>query len=182
MASAILVTPSRSLAEAVRAELLSMLVGHPRGEIARESLSRYGLALVVKDLDDGLRVADSVAPEHLEIICKDAVRLSKKVRHAGAVFTGPFAPEALGDYAAGPSHTLPTGGTARFMSGLSPLSFMKRTSLVGATRQGLFGELAGIEALAAADGLPAHAASAKRRFAPRGRPSPPSAKARRAGR
>ena len=88
----------------------------------------------------------------------------KRVRHAGAVFVGPWSPESLGDYAAGPSHTLPTGGSARFMSGLSPLSFMKRTSLISATREGLKKELSVIDELARADGLPSHADSARRRF------------------
>ena len=164
MASAILVTTSRELALSVRAELLRMLDGHPRRDIALESLSRYGLALVVRDMEEGCRAASDVAAEHVELLCKNAAKWAKSVRNAGAVFIGPWAPESLGDYAAGPSHTLPTGGTARFMSGLSPLSFMKRTSLISATREGLEKELPVIEELARADGLPSHAESARRRF------------------
>lgn len=167
MASAILITPSASLAERVRGALLDQLQSHARRGIAEESLERYGLALVVKDLDRACRLAGSIAPEHLELLVRSPRKLLKKIRHAGAIFLGRWAPEALGDYTAGPSHTLPTGGTARFMSGLSPLSFMKRTSLIGATRDGLRKELDAIERLAAADGLPAHAESARRRFGKR---------------
>jgi histidinol dehydrogenase len=164
MASAILVTPSRELAEAVRAEILSILETHPRAAIARESLSRYSLAIVVPDMDSACKAASDIAPEHLELMCEKARRWSKKIRNAGAMFLGSWAPEALGDYAAGPSHTLPTGGTARFMSGLSSLSFMKRTSLIGAKKEGLKKLLKTIDELARADGLPSHADSAKRRF------------------
>jgi len=164
MASAVLVTTSRALAESVRAELIDMLEGHPRREVAEESLGRYGLALVVGDMNEACRVASDIAPEHCELLCRGAAKWAKSVRNAGAIFIGPFAPESLGDYAAGPSHTLPTGGTARFMSGLSPMSFMKRTSLIAATRDGLKKELSVIEELARADGLPSHAESARRRF------------------
>lgn len=161
MASAILVTPDREFARAVRSALLAMLDGHPRRAIAEESLRRYGLALVVRDLDEAARVAGAIAPEHLELLCRRPEALAAKVKHAGAIFLGEWAPESLGDYAAGPSHTLPTGGTARFMSGLSPLSFMKRTSLIGATRRGLSSLLPTIEALAEAEGLASHAESAR---------------------
>lgn len=164
MASAILVTTSRRLAEAVRAELGRLVEGHEREAIARESLSRYGLALVVGDMNEAIAAANAVAPEHLELLCKGASRWAKLVRNAGAVFVGPWSPESLGDYAAGPSHTLPTGGSARFMSGLSPLNFMKRTSVIAATREGLKRELSVIDELARADGLPSHADSARKRF------------------
>jgi histidinol dehydrogenase len=164
MASAILVSTSRELAGRVRDELLAILENHPRKAIAEESLLNYGLALVVPDLAAACRVADGIAPEHLELLCRDAQSWAEKIHNAGAVFMGPWAPESLGDYAAGPSHTLPTGGTARFMSGLSPLSFMKRTSLIGADASGLKGLLDVIDELARADGLPSHADSARRRF------------------
>jgi histidinol dehydrogenase len=164
MASAILVSTSREVAEAVRAELERLVDGHEREIIARESLSRYGLALVVEDMNEAVAVANAVAPEHLELLCKSAAKWAKCIRNAGAVFVGPWSPESLGDYAAGPSHTLPTGGSARFMSGLSPLNFMKRTSLIAATRAGLKKELAVIDELARADGLPSHADSARKRF------------------
>jgi len=141
MASAILVTTSRELAEAVRAELARLVEGHERETTACESLSRYGLALVVEDMEAAVDAANAVAPEHLELLCKSASMWAKRIRNAGAVFVGQWSPESLGDYAAGPSHTLPTGGSARFMSGLSPLSFMKRTSLISATREGLKKEL-----------------------------------------
>ncbi len=164
MASAILVTTSRELAEAVRTELARLVEGHEREATARESLSRYGLALVVEDMDAAVDAANAVAPEHLELLCRGAAKWAKRIRNAGAVFVGKWSPESLGDYAAGPSHTLPTGGSARFMSGLSPLSFMKRTSLISATREGLKKELSVIDELARADGLPSHADSARRRF------------------
>ena len=164
MASAILVTTSRALAEAVRAEVARLVEGHKRESIACESLSRYGLALVVEDMDAAVAAANAVAPEHLELLCKNASRWARRIRNAGAVFVGAWSPESLGDYAAGPSHTLPTGGSARFMSGLSPLNFMKRTSVIAATRAGLKKELSVIDELARADGLPSHADSARRRF------------------
>jgi histidinol dehydrogenase len=164
MASAILVTTSREVAEAVRVELGRLVEGHEREGIARESLSKYGLALVVGDMKEAIATANAVAPEHLELLCRDAPKWAKRVRNAGAVFVGPWSPESLGDYAAGPSHTLPTGGSARFMSGLSPLNFMKRTSVIAATREGLKKELSVIDELARADGLPSHADSARRRF------------------
>jgi histidinol dehydrogenase len=165
MASSILVTTARGVAEAVRAELIAMLDGHPRRAIAEESLRRYGLALLVEDMAAACRAASDIAPEHLELLCAEPQKWVKRVRNAGAIFIGPWAPESLGDYAAGPSHTLPTGGTARFMSGLSPLSFMKRTSLIGASKPGLRRLLGAIDQLAKADALPSHAESAKRRFA-----------------
>ena len=115
-------------------------------------------------MEAAARAASDIAPEHLEIIARDAEKLAANIRNAGAIFLGPWAPESLGDYAAGPSHTLPTGGTARFMSGLSPLSFMKRTSLIGATEDGLRRELHVIDEMARADRLPAHGESARRRF------------------
>ena len=164
MASAILVTTSRDLAEAARAELLSILENHPRAAIARESLSRYSLAIIAPDMEAACKAASDIAPEHLELMCDKPKKWSRRIRNAGAMFLGPWAPEALGDYAAGPSHTLPTGGTARFMSGLSPLSFMKRTSTIGAKKEGLKKLLKTIDELAQADGLPSHADSAKRRF------------------
>jgi histidinol dehydrogenase len=163
MASAILVTSSREVAEAVRTALVAQLEKTPRREVAEESLKSYGLALVVKDIDAAARVASDIAPEHLEILAANAEELAAKIRNAGAIFLGPWAPECLGDYAAGPSHTLPTGGTARFMSGLSPMSFMKRTSLIEATEEGLKRELRVIDGLARADRLPAHGSSARRR-------------------
>ena len=164
MASAILVTPSRGLAARVRQALVRQLALNPRRDVAAESLGHYGLALVVEDMDAGCAAANAIAPEHLELLCEDPEARSAKIRHAGAIFLGPWAPEPLGDYAAGPSHTLPTGGTARFMSGLSPLSFMKRTSLIGASREGFERALGAIDELARADGLPGHAASAGKRF------------------
>ncbi len=164
MASAILVTTSRGLAEAVRAELARTVDGHEREGIARESLSRYGLALIVSDMDAAVAAANAVAPEHLELMVKNAKAVAKGITNAGAVFVGQWAPESLGDYAAGPSHTLPTGGSARFMSGLSPMNFMKRTSVVSATRDGLKRELSVIDELARADGLPSHADAARKRF------------------
>ncbi len=164
MASAILVTPSRAKAEEVRAALMRQLEENARKEVASASLRRYGLALVVEDMDAACRAASDIAPEHLELLCENPESCVEKITNAGAIFIGPYAPECLGDYVAGPSHTLPTGGTARFMSGLSPTCFMKRTSLIGATREGLADALAAIDELAKADGLPAHSASAKKRF------------------
>jgi len=163
LASAVLVTDSAVLARAARAALLRRLKDSPRRKIAEEALERYGLILVTKSLREATEVASAIAPEHLELMTREPLKLLPLITSAGAVFLGANAPEALGDYVAGPSHTLPTGGTARYASGLSALSFLKRTSLVGASAAALKRLAPAVLELAAADGLPAHAESVKAR-------------------
>jgi histidinol dehydrogenase len=164
LAASILVTDSEELARAVNAELKKQTATLSRREIIRKSLADYGAIIVVEDLDRAVTVANAVAPEHLEIITKDPWQLMPKIKNAGAIFLGESSPEPLGDYLAGPSHVLPTAGTARYFSPLSVESFIKRTSLIEYTRQGLRELSQDIIRFAEAEGLDAHANSVKVRF------------------
>ena len=165
-AQAILVTDSADLADRVAACVEDLLLSLPRAEIARESWKRYGAIILVPDFDVAAAVVDRVAPEHLELALLDPEPLLARIRHAGAIFLGRYAPEAIGDYVAGPSHVLPTGGGARFASGLGVLDFLKRTSIIGLDRAALdrVGPVARI--LAQAEGLHAHARSVALRLDP----------------
>ncbi len=156
MAASALVTDCAELADATRVELARQLATLPRAETARESLGRHGLLLLADGLESASRAADALAPEHLELMVEDPDRALAMVRHAGAIFLGHFAPESLGDYVAGPSHTLPTGGAARAFSGLSVWTFLKRTSLIGCTPLALRRLATAVREIAAAEGLDAH--------------------------
>lgn len=156
MASSVLITDSEALAEDVTRELASQMKTLKRKEIAKKSLEQYGAVIVVKSLKTAFELANRIAPEHLEIMTKTPVRFLPEIKNAGAIFLGEWAPVALGDYAAGPNHTLPTGGTARFSSPLGVYDFMKRSSLLMAKKEG-FTELAkAVETLADVEGLEAH--------------------------
>jgi histidinol dehydrogenase len=137
MALCLLITPSQAFGVKVREELEKQLASSERKKIARTSLNRRGAILVVRNLKQAVEVANRIAPEHLELAVSNPSSLLKQVRHAGAVFLGPYTPEAIGDYLAGPNHILPTAGTARFSSSLGPEDFMKRTNLIGFTRAAL---------------------------------------------
>ena len=137
MALAILITPSENLGKKVREELKRQLSFLKRRKIAQASLERRGAILIVKDLVQAVEIVNRIAPEHLELAVSNPVFLAREVRHAGAVFLGPFTPEAIGDYLAGPNHILPTAGTARFSSPLGVEDFLKRINLIGFTRQAL---------------------------------------------
>lgn len=164
LASSILVTDSQELAEAVRAQLEKQLARLKRQDIIRKSLAGYGAIIICEDMDRAVDIANIAAPEHLEILTGDPWQLIPKVKNAGAIFVGESSPEPLGDYMAGPSHVLPTSGTARFFSPLSVESFMKKTSIIEFTRPGLR-ELAGdIIRLAETEGFSAHLNSVKIRF------------------
>ncbi len=165
LASAVLLTPSRRLAEAVAGELAGRLARLPRRDIAARSLADWGAIVVTRDLDEAARLADAIAPEHCELVVADPVALAARVRHVGALFLGQWATEALGDYAAGPSHVLPTGGTARFFSPLSVETFLKRTSLVACSRRGFARLAAAAVRLAEVEGLEAHAEAVRVRLA-----------------
>jgi histidinol dehydrogenase len=130
MALAILITTSEAFGEEVRKELERQLSSLKRERIARASLERKGAILVVKDLHQAIDLANRIAPEHLELSTSNALSLAKHVKHAGAIFLGPYTPEAVGDYLAGPNHILPTAGTARFSSPLGVEDFVKRTNLM----------------------------------------------------
>ena len=142
MALAILITPSEELAKRVREELETQLSSLRREKIARASLDRRGAILVVRDLRQAMDLVNRIAPEHLELAVSNPLSLAKEVKHAGAVFLGPYTPEAIGDYLAGPNHILPTAGTARFSSPLGVEDFVKRINLLGFSRKALlsFGE------------------------------------------
>jgi histidinol dehydrogenase len=158
-AQSVLFTDNDAVAEAV-SEAVERLLPQA-GASARESWARHGAIIRVARLADAVAFSDRAAPEHLQLAVADPEPLSKLVRHAGAIFLGVHTPEALGDYVAGPNHVLPTGRAARYASALSPLSFMKRTSLIGADAAGLaaIGPIAA--RLADAEGLPAHALSVR---------------------
>jgi histidinol dehydrogenase len=158
-AQAILVTDSAELADRVAASVERLLSKLPRAEIARASWDRHGALILVPDLEEAAAVVDAVAPEHLELALADPEPLLARIRHAGAIFLGHFAPEAVGDYVAGPSHVLPTSGGARFASGLGVLDFLKRSSIIGLDRRALGRIGPAARTLAEAEGLDAHALS-----------------------
>jgi histidinol dehydrogenase len=157
LASSVLVTVSERLASAVSDEVQRQLPRLKRKKIAGASIRRYGAIVLAKDLVDAVGLSNRIAPEHLEIMTEAPEELLPLVENAGAVFLGHWTPEALGDYAAGPNHTLPTGGTSRFFSPLGVYDFYKRSSLVGFTRKGFMKLSAVVEALADIEGLDAHA-------------------------
>jgi len=159
MASSILITDSILLAKAVAREVEELLEGLERKEIATASIKERGAIIVVDDLLEACDLMNRIAPEHLEIMTQNPYDLLPHIRHAGAIFLGEHTPEPIGDYIAGPNHTLPTGGTARFYSPLSVEHFLKKSSLISFSRQALeeLGEAAAL--LARAEGLEAHAKS-----------------------
>jgi histidinol dehydrogenase len=159
LASAICVTSQAPHARAVQAEVERQLAELPRAETARQALCRYGAVIVVPDLRAGVALAAAVAPEHLELVVSDPWALLPAVRNAGAIFLGPHTPEAAGDYLAGPSHVLPTAGSARFGSPLSVEDFVQRSSLVALMPAALTAWRDPIARLARLEGLEAHARS-----------------------
>lgn len=158
-----LATTSARIADAMPAALERALAVAPRAAIAREALRRNGLVLLVPDRDALVAVADRRAPEHLEIVTERPDELARQVRHAGAIFLGHSTPEPIGDYIAGPSHVLPTGGTARFASPLGVYDFVVRTSIVAWSPARLSADAADVIALAEAEGLHGHADAVRRR-------------------
>lgn len=159
-ASAVLVTTSQRLAAEVRTELTNQAQALPRAGVIERSLARYGAIIVVDDLDEACTLVNELAPEHLEIVCRDEERIAAQVLHAGAIFFGDQTPEATGDYLAGPNHVLPTSGAARFSSALGVYDFLKRTSMLKFSSSALRHTAPMIAALARAEGLEAHARSA----------------------
>lgn len=158
-ATAWCVTTDLQLAEALPAALERALAASPRAAVARASLKRNGLIVWVPSTAEAIRVANLRAPEHLAILTRDPESVAEGVRHAGAIFMGPDSPEAVGDYIAGPSHVLPTGGTARFASALGVYDFVKRTSLIRYTRSRLLNDADRVIVIAEAEGLSGHAQS-----------------------
>jgi histidinol dehydrogenase len=160
MASSMLVTDSREVARQVAQEIEIQLPKLGRADTARASIDRFGLGVIVADIDAAVDVANDIAPEHLEVLTENADEVAAKIDAAGAVFIGPWTPEAVGDYVAGSSHILPTGGTAKFFSGLSANSFLRATSFVKYDKAALDRAQAAIQTLAKAEGYDAHGKSA----------------------
>ncbi|WP_333671408.1 histidinol dehydrogenase [Elioraea tepidiphila] len=158
-AQAVLVTPDAALAETVVATVEQVLATLPRAAVAGASWRAHGAVIVVRDLAEAALLANRLAPEHLELAVADPAPLFARIRHAGAVFLGHHAPEAIGDYVAGPNHVLPTSRTARFASGLSVFDFLKRTTWVAADETALAAIGPAAVRLAEAEGLGAHALS-----------------------
>ncbi|MEJ2696889.1 MAG: histidinol dehydrogenase [Candidatus Sulfobium sp.] len=156
LASPILVTDSHDLALEVSREVADQLSGLRRKKIAQASMESYGAAMVTRDLSRAAAIANLIAPEHLEIMTGSPSEFLPLIENAGAVFLGPWSPESLGDYAAGPNHTLPTGGTARFSSPLGVYDFYKRSSVVGFTRKAFMRISRTVETVADIEGLEAH--------------------------
>jgi histidinol dehydrogenase len=164
-AAAVLATDDRALARAVAGELAAQVGALATAEVARASLAGFGTAFVVDDMDDALELIEAMAPEHLQLVGAAAEALVERVRCAGAVFLGAATPEVFGDYVAGPSHVLPTGGSARFASALGVEDFVRRSHVVRFTPEAAERRAADAAVLADAEGLPGHAAAARRRLA-----------------
>ena len=164
LASAILVTTSRELAEKVSEETEGFLRELSRRQIIEKSLENYGYILLAKDMDEAVAVVNEIASEHLELVTKDPFQTMPKIRNAGAIFLGEYSSEPLGDYFAGPNHVLPTNGTAKFFSPLEVDDFIKKSSIISYSREALGAIHTDIEKFAQAEGLTAHANSIKVRF------------------
>jgi len=159
-ASAILLTTSEDLARSTAAEVTHQAALLPRRAIVAQSLAHYGAIVLVADLEEACAIANELAPEHLELMTNDDEKVASQIREAGAIFFGPNTPEAVGDYFAGPNHVLPTGRAARFSSALGVYDFVKRTSLLRYSSEAIKRSAGMIAALAAVEGLDAHARSA----------------------
>ena len=164
VAQAILISPSAEFIDRVAASIDRQLADMPRRDVIATSLANRGALIQVRNLDEACEIANRIAPEHLELSVRDADVWAKKIRHAGAIFMGPYTSEALGDYCAGPNHVLPTSRTARFSSPLGVYDFQKRSSLIKVSREGAdtLGRIAAT--LAYGEGLQAHARSAEYRL------------------
>jgi len=164
MASSILITPSQKLADEVKVEIENWLVKLPRQEIARKSIEERGAIIVTKDMDEAVKLMNEIAPEHLEVATSSPFELLASIKHAGAIFLGHNTPEAIGDYVAGPNHTLPTGGTAKFYSPLGVENFMKKSSIIAFSSKGIneIGEECAL--IANTEGLTAHEQSVRVRL------------------
>lgn len=164
LASAILITTSKELADAVSKQIDGFLKELSRVDIIRKSLDNYGYILLADSLEDAVSAANEIASEHLEILTKDPYYVMTKIQNAGAIFLGEYSSEPLGDYYAGPNHILPTNGTAKFFSPLNVDDFMKKTSIISYSRDALEKAHKDIEMFAEKEGLTAHANSVRVRF------------------
>jgi histidinol dehydrogenase len=161
MAAAILITTDAQLAQQVQQSVNQQLANHPRKLLTEKAIANYGLIVVVDSLIEAVELSNLFAPEHLELEVAEPWNLIEQIRHAGAIFLGNSTPEAVGDYLAGPNHTLPTSGAARYASGLGVETFMKHSSLIQYSSTALKKMSSTIQILAQAEGLPSHADSVK---------------------
>ncbi|MEB3230016.1 MAG: histidinol dehydrogenase [Leptolyngbyaceae bacterium] len=161
MAAAILITTDSALARQVVSEVQIQLEDHPRRIDTEKAIAHYGLVIIVDTLDTAAQLSNEFAPEHLELEIAEPWELLDQIRHAGAIFLGYSTPEAVGDYIAGPNHTLPTSGAARYASALGVETFMKHSSIIQYSPQALQSVAHSIDTLAMAEGLPSHAASVR---------------------
>lgn len=162
--ASVLIGWDQAALERTVAEIARQLEGLSRGDLARESLEQFGAVILARDADEACRLADQIAPEHLHIATENAEQLVEKIHHAGAIFLGNYTPVALGDYAAGPSHVLPTSGTARFLGGLSANDFLRPNSVLHFRREGLAELAPDVRVLATKEGLTAHRESVEIRI------------------
>ncbi len=164
MASSILITTDSELANRVSDKVEAFLGTLSREEIARKSIEERGAIIVTQDMNEAIALMNEIAPEHLEVVTKDPMALLEKIKHAGAIFLGENTPEPIGDYIAGPNHTLPTGGTAKFYSPLSVEHFLKKSSIISMSKQGMqeIGEQCAL--IAHTEGLTAHEESVRIRL------------------
>ena len=165
MATALLITDNAKLAKAVDGCLAKRLKTLETAKVAKMSLKDYGAAIVVRDMETAFQWAERIAPEHLQLVGAEAEALAERIRNSGATFVGASTPEVFGDYIAGPSHVLPTAGTARFTSALGVEDFVRRSHIVRFTDEAAARCAAATGVLADVEGLPAHAASARLRSA-----------------
>jgi histidinol dehydrogenase len=164
MASSILITDSKKLADEVAIEVENWLKNLKRIEIAKVSIKERGAIIVTENIDEAVNLMNEIAPEHLEVVTKNPFELLPKIKNAGAIFLGSWTPEAIGDYVAGPNHTLPTGGSAKFFSPLSVEHFLKKSSIIAFSKQGIKEIGQDCINLAEMEGLEAHALSVKSRL------------------
>ncbi|MFQ3544880.1 histidinol dehydrogenase [Halobacillus rhizosphaerae] len=161
--SSLLITTCRSLAEEVKQEIETQLANLPRKAIARASIEKFGMIILCRHLDEALETVNEIAPEHLEVVTKDPFQQLGKIKHAGAIFLGPYSSEPVGDYFAGPNHVLPTNGTARFSSPLNVDDFVKKSSVISYSEEALQKNADKIARFARLEGLEAHARAVEMR-------------------
>jgi histidinol dehydrogenase len=164
-ATTYLVTTDPTIPDDVEAALTELLADSPRAEVIERSLTDNGVVIICPDVDVAIDAANLIAPEHLEVQMAEPLELLGSITNAGAIFLGPWTPESVGDYVAGPNHVLPTGGTARFSSPLSVDDFMKKSSVLSYSLEGLEADGATVMTIAEAEGLDAHARAVALRLA-----------------
>jgi histidinol dehydrogenase len=164
MAACVLVTTSGRIADKVVIQIERQMNDLPKKEIIQKSIERYGTIVLAEDIDDAVKVANTVSPEHLEILTVQPYDVLGKIKNAGSIFLGEFSPEPLGDYFAGPNHVLPTNGTARFSSPLNVDHFQKKSGVIYYSKEEFKKVYQDVEKFAQKEGLNAHARSASIRF------------------